>query len=311
MNQPAVSVVLAAFNCEDTIEKTLESIRTQEGPSFELIVVDDGSTDATASVIEGALRGFPQTTVITNRQNEGLTKSLVRGCDRACGKYIARADAGDRFLPGRLLKQYELLERNASLGLISCGTRFVSAEAEPLYEIIQHPDDLALGLSRVGIESVRGPSHHGSTMFRRDIYTSVGGYRSVFRVAQDLDLWLRMSEVCEVRAMPEILYESAILPGSISVGRRQQQIATARAILEGAKRRRRGESEPSYGRLLDRSVAKHPLSARQSNARYEYFVAGCLANRDRDSAVRHFRKAWRYCPWNPRYALKYWLTRVS
>ncbi len=305
MSLPEISVVLAAYNGAEIITPTLQSVLEQDGPSFELIVIDDGSGDHTATAIKAAITGAGVVTLLRNESNQGLTKSLIQGCAHASGKYIARIDAGDRYLPGRLARQYELIERNPSVGLVSCGTRFASANGEFLYGVSQQPGELAQGLACCELDRVRGPTHHGSTMFRRDLYETVGGYRDVFRVAQDLDLWMRFYEKSEVLAMPEILYEARIYPNSISVSRRALQLATAQVILEGARRRRAGLVEPDYRALLSAEKIVRGGSGKRNQSRYDYFVGSCLAQRDRESASRYFAHAWRRSPLNLKYGARY------
>lgn len=305
MSRPQISVVLAAYNAGDIIANTLETVLQQDGPRVELIVVNDGSTDHTASAIENAITGNFEVTVLKNQPNQGLTRALIEGCAHASGTYIARIDAGDRFLPERLANQYELMEQNSQLGLVSCGTRFASANGEYLYSISQQPAELAQGLACCDLDHVRGPTHHGSTMFRRDLYEAVGGYRDVFRVSQDLDLWMRLYENSEVLAMPEILYEARIYPDSISVDRRALQLETARVILEGARCRRAGRVEPDYRALLSIDKVVRGGSRKTNLSRYDYFVGGCLAQQDRESASRHFARAWRRSPLNLKYGARY------
>lgn len=306
-----ISVVIAAYNAAAVIAETVRSVLEQDAPDFELIVVDDGSDDGTASAVEAMPTGAVNTTVIRNQHNQGLTRSLIQGCARASGKYIARIDAGDCYLPGRLAKQYELMERNPGVGLVSCGTRFASAAGEPLYAVTQQPDELAQGLCAVDMDGIRGPTHHGSTMFRRDLYEAVGGYRAAFRVAQDLDLWMRLYEVSKVLAMPEVLYEARLYPDSISIERRSLQVDTARVILEGARCRRNGRAEPDYQSLLAGDRILHGSSTRTNQSRYDYFVGGCLSRHDRESARRYFARAWRGSPLNLKYGARYLFSLVA
>jgi glycosyltransferase involved in cell wall biosynthesis len=306
-----VSVVLATYNDEENIKPTMQSVLSQNGTEFELIVVNDGSTDNTRGAIWEMVSGEASVTVLDNSENQGLTKSLIKGCAQAQGKYIARIDAGDRYLPSRLFKQHGLLESDSAIGLVSCGTRYASAEGEFLYEISQQPPDLAAGLSQTSIENIKGPSHHGSTMFRRDLYEAVGGYRDVFRVAQDLDLWMRMYEQADMLAMPEVLYEARIYPDSISVGRRDMQVQTAELILEGARCRRGGKSEPDYESRFPKQREKTRVSKRKGLSKYDYFVGGCLAQRDRRAAAHYFRRAWHRSPMNLKYGARYLRSLIS
>lgn len=303
-SQPLVSVVMGVYNGERELSATLDSIFSQQGVEFECIVVDDGSSDTTRSILEQRSTHEPRLK-IHRLPRSGLTKALITGCAVAQGNYIARIDAGDRLLPLRLVKQFESLESNPDVGLVSCGTRFMSAEGEWLYSISQQANELSLGLDSCDMKTVCGPSHHGSTMFRRSLYEALGGYREVFTVAQDLDLWKRLHEVSSVLAMPEILYESRMFPDSISVRRRALQLAVAALILEGARCRRAGLPEPDYRALMPEREEQSPGASRYEMARYDYFVGGCLSKIDTRAAARHFGRAWRQSPINIKYGLQY------
>jgi len=302
---PKVSVVCSAYNAEHTIGKTIESVLAQQGVSFELIVVDDGSTDATLSAINRAMNGSNKAKLIGNKANIGLTKSLVLGCQQANGRYIARVDAGDCYLPGRLSSQSTLLDQRPDIGLVSCGTRFLSGDGEKLYEVVQQADELTAGLAQTSLTTIRGPSHHGSTMFRKSLYDQVGGYRSEFKVAQDLDLWMRMIEASEVLAQPEILYESEIEPTAISILKREQQLVAASLILECARLRRSGQTEPTINLTYSGFDSDDESPPRLARAQYEYFIGSCLEKTDSASARHYFKRAWLQSPLNFKYGFRY------
>jgi glycosyltransferase involved in cell wall biosynthesis len=288
----------------------MDSILSQKGVDFEFIVIDDGSTDGGDAILDHYARRDGRVRVI-HQENTGLTRALIRGCAEARGQYIARQDAGGEVsLPGRLARQFAFLEANPTVVLTSCGTRFVGPEGELLYENVKQGDELQRGLEQLKLNRIRGPSHHGSTMFRRSAYQSVGGYRPEFRVAQDLDLWMRMVERGRCVATPEVLYQGTWQPGSISHLRRQQQVLASKAILECRERRRRGESEQPVLDSLTASLAKaggkwkipHGLS----DARFHYFLGSILARREPDIARRYLRHAVESWPWH----VKAWVKLV-
>ncbi len=176
MSTPQVSVVMSVYNGAATLTGTMDSFLAQEGVTFEFIVVNDGSTDGGGAILNDYARRDSRVRVI-HQENTGLTRALIRGCAEARGQYIARQDAGgDVSLPGRLARQFAFLESNPTVALTSCGTRFVGPEGEFLYEMVQQGDELQRGLEQLRIDQIRGPSHHGSTMFRRAAYQCVGGY---------------------------------------------------------------------------------------------------------------------------------------
>jgi hypothetical protein len=302
MITPQVSVVMSVYNGAATLAATMYSVLSQEGVAFEFIVIDDGSTDSSGAILDDYARRDSRVRVI-HQENTGLTQALIRGCAEARGKYLARQDAGgDLSLPGRLGRQFAFLESNPGVVLTSCGTRFVGPEGEFLYEMVQQGDELRWGLGQLRIDRLRGPSSHPSTMFLRTAYQAVGGYRPEFRVAQDLDLWMRMVEQGRCAAAPEVLYQASWQPGSISHLRRRQQVLATRAILECRERRRHGESERP---VLDRLTAHLAGSDRGwetppglIHARFHYFLGSILAPREPDLARRHLRQAVRCWPWH-------------
>jgi hypothetical protein len=143
---------------------------------------------------------------------------------------------------------------------------------------------------------LRGPFGHGSVMFRRDLYEQVGGYRAHFYLGQDLDLWVRLAERGAHLILPDILFQAAFSPASISGNLRSNQIAISVLILECARLRRAGLSEAEP---LDRARAIRPEASRQSNAsqaRALYFIGQCLRRRNDPRAAGYFRQAVRADP---------------
>ena len=101
---PEVSVVMSVYNGATGLSRSVDSILSQEGVNLELIVVNDGSTDQSIDILQEYASSDERVRVIS-QQNQGLTKALVVGCAAAHAEYIARQDAGDISLPGRLIKQ--------------------------------------------------------------------------------------------------------------------------------------------------------------------------------------------------------------
>jgi glycosyltransferase involved in cell wall biosynthesis len=259
--------------------------------AFELIVVNDGSTDQSAKILEEYSDRDDRIHVL-HQENQGLTKSLIRGCSEARGKYIARHDAGDVSLTDRLRKQLDCMRANCDAALVSCGTRFVGPNREHLYDVSPDPAAAMTRLLSLNLNEIAGPSHHGSTLFSKEIYDRVGGYRSSFYFAQDLDLWIRLAEKGTHIVLPDILYQSLIDVVSISGVHRKEQIQTAKAILDCARRRRRGLSEDpalEKARRIGRRAKRH--HNRLGRARALYFIGVCLKKRRDPLAQDYFKKA--------------------
>jgi glycosyltransferase involved in cell wall biosynthesis len=279
---------MAVYNSEKHLATTLESILTQENVDLEFIVVNDGSTDTTEDILHQYTGQYPQLKIIT-QDNQGITCSLIRGCAAAKGEFIARQDAGDISLPGRLQKELHCLSRHPQASMVSCGTNFLGPKGESLYTIVQTEDEGRNGLRRLVLSEIKGPSHHGSVMFRRDAYEQVGGYRKQFFVAQDLDLWLRLTEVGGHVAMQEVLYQSTLASTSISSRMRDVQFSTAQLIMECASRRRSRESEQD---ILEQASILSPqkmnIRKKSQAAAFDYFLGCCLLKKDPAAAQKYF-----------------------
>jgi glycosyltransferase involved in cell wall biosynthesis len=294
VSAPKVSVVMGVRDGARDLDRTLDSVLTQEGVALELVVVDDGSTDASREVVLARARDDLRVRLL-EQPAAGLTAALVRGCAAARGEYIARQDCGDRSLPRRLEILARALDDHPEVALVSGGSRYLAPRGELLYEVRQEPDDAVSGLAAASPEALKGPSAHGCAMFRRSVYEAVGGYRAQFFVAQDLDLWLRISERAGVWATPEVLYEARTVLGSLSSLHRKRQVLATQVAFAAARHRRRGESDE--GELLRASELSRPgPPTRRARARAAYFIGACLARRDRRAARSYFREAAAYDP---------------
>lgn len=285
MSPPEISVVMSVYNNADRLNETIESVLKQSGPSLEFIIINDGSTDHSANQLNELANSDPRVKV-THQENTGLTQALATGCEQASGKYIARQDADDVSLPDRLAAQFTLLEKRPELVLCSTGTEFVAPRGEPLFTVKQNEAQAMKGLLATR-EPLTGPSHHGSTLFRRSAYNSVGGYRAAFKVAQDLDLWTRLVEVGGVSAIPKIYYRARLSNTAISSSKRDLQVQTEALIRECASARAESRSETAILHQLDALNANaSPLSSQSRDAQFYYFVASNLMHKN--PAAAHY-----------------------
>jgi len=301
---PEVSVVMSVYNGADHLAETLDSVLGQQGCALEFIVIDDGSTDASARMLDDYAAHDPRLRVV-HQENTGLTRALIRGCALARAEFIARQDAGDVSLPGRLAQQLAFIRSRPDAPMVACGVEVCGPQGEFLQRTFCAGEDLQHGLLQTEISRLRGPPHHGSTLFRHDAYVRVDGYRPAFRVAQDLDLWLRLSEQGPCLGMPEVLYRARLQLGSISSRRRGEQIRMAELALACRRLRHRGDDDRPL--LLQSRPQRREAATpgRTERARFHYFVARCLAVHDADAARAYYRRALRDNPLHVK-ALLHW-----
>lgn len=294
---PDISVVMGVRNAADTIESTIESLTSQQGPDFEIVIVDDGSTDETATILK-SLAASDSRLRLFHSPPRGLTESLIDACSAARGQYLVRQDAGDWSLPGRFAKQIERLEACPEAVLCSCYVRF-TVDDNVMVQIKQIPQELLQ-------DGLTGPSQHGSVMMRRSAYIQAGGYRRMYYYAQDIDLWSRMTELGPHLVVPEVLYRSEASAGSISGSHRAEQDRFHRIIVACTKARRSGASEEPFLRQAEQlSERCRKLSkSRWRMAAGHYFIGSCLANTHPELARRYLNLALCQNPFHVRARVK-------
>lgn len=285
---PAVSVVMSVYNGCDLVEDTIRSILEQQNVDLEFVIVNDGSTDGVGLLLERYAASDPRI-LLLHQENRGLTQALIRGCEHARGRHIARQDVGDLALPGRLKRQSEYLDAHPGVTLVSCWTSYVGPSREKLWiETGAGPDTVATARLRADSRSrLRGISCHSSAMFRREDYLRVGGYRPQFRVAQDLDLWMRLTDSGLLAFIPECLCEYRYDPESISGRHGREQADMTELIIALRKRRAAGLSEVALLARAERIAARPQAVTRAASSRGYYFLGRMLMRR-RDPAGRGY-----------------------
>jgi glycosyltransferase involved in cell wall biosynthesis len=291
---------MSVYNGAAHLHESVESMMNQEGVSFEFIIVNDGSTDESGKTLDDYAERDKRIRVI-HQENAGLTKALIRGCAEAKGEFIARQDAGDLSSRDRLAKQLSCMKKNSNVVLVSCGTRYVGPEGEHLYDALSNSLEATASLRTVDIKKVRGPSHHGCTLFPRKLYEKVGGYRSEFYFGQDLDLWLRLVEHGEHIVVPEVLYQASIKPESISGLYMEEQVKLTKLMLEAARLRQENQSEyPALVKAKNIMPDRKRAVSRQALAQALYFIGACLRRQGDGRARDYFEKALRAYPFHLR-----------
>ncbi|MEW6077342.1 MAG: glycosyltransferase [Thermodesulfobacteriota bacterium] len=189
---PRVSILLPVFNSEETLTECLDSLLSQTFGDFEIIAVDDGSTDGSAGVLLDYQRRDRRIKVI-HIAHSGIVTALQTAAGLSSAPCLARMDADDISLPRRLEKQVTLLDRRPDIALAGCRVGevpgFPIRGGYAMYfqwvNALIEPDQIAGNLY------VESPLPHPTVMFRREPYLDVGGYQD-HGWPEDYDLWLRM-----------------------------------------------------------------------------------------------------------------------
>ena len=225
---PNVSVVMCVYNGERCLNQAVRSIRVQTFTNFEFLIVDDGSTDATAHILAAHARDDSRIIVIHNNENIGLTRSLNRALQGARGRFIARMDADDVSHPQRIERQLSYLSEHPDVGVVGSWLRFAGLDTGA--ELWAPPSRHREIVSRLCFES---PLYHPTVMMRFDtVHKPLVVYDETRLAAQDYALWVRLALDYGVKLanIPEPLLERR--DHSQSVGRRLRlaQLEVARDV---------------------------------------------------------------------------------
>lgn len=202
-----LSVLLPVRDAESTVARALQSVQEQQGVDFECVVVDDGSIDATVSVVQRTVRGDDRFQLI-RQGRDGLVPALLRAVDASGGQFLGRQDADDESLPGRFKREVDYLTRNPRLGLVATGVEIrsrtgMTAGAQRYLRWLEESCTPSQIANALWIES---PLPHPTVVFSREVYDRVGGYRDR-GWPEDYDLWLRMRrQGVLMEKIPEPLY---------------------------------------------------------------------------------------------------------
>ena len=230
---PAVSVVMSVRDGAPWVREAVESVLAQTASDLELIVIDDGSTDATPAV----LASFRDPRLRVERQRPvGLTVALNRAFSLARAPLLARLDADDLAVPDRVARQRTFLDSHPEVGLLGTGAREMDPSGREIGIVSPPVADAAIRRALIR----ENPFVHSSVMMRRSALLLVGGgYDEALPVAQDYDLWMRMSHVTRLANLSAPLVVRRLVPGRVSAERDGERLHTEarvrwRAVRSGA-----------------------------------------------------------------------------
>ncbi|MFM8333645.1 MAG: glycosyltransferase family 2 protein [Candidatus Methylumidiphilus sp.] len=196
---PAISVIIPSYNCELYITETISSVLNQTYKDFELIVVDDGSTDKTQEIV--ASFGSPVRLVM--QQNSGVCKARNRGIDEAKGRFICLLDHDDHWFPDKLGRQIKAFDENPDVGVVY--SSFICWHQNSLDDTYPDPASYDLATYGDGINTdLSGWIYHqflldcwmltSTAMFRAEVFEKCGAFDESLPYSEDWDLWLRLSQ---------------------------------------------------------------------------------------------------------------------
>ena len=224
MAAPRVSVVMPVYNGARYLDEAIQSILQQTFSNFELIVIDDGSTDGTAAIL-GRYRSSDSRVHIFQQRHEGLVTALNHGVRVARGLYIARMDQDDLSLPHRLATQVAFMDSQPAVGI--CGTWIETYGADPP-QIRRYPSEDEMIRSWLLFESALA---HPTVMMRRDVLDRHALlYDPRAFCAEDYDLWVRAAQHTLLGNVPEVLLRYRVHAHQMVSTYEAEKRATAQGI---------------------------------------------------------------------------------
>nr|WP_295373540.1 glycosyltransferase [uncultured Sphingosinicella sp.] len=244
MGVPAISVAMSVYNNAAFLDQAVESILSQSFSDFEFLIVDDGSSDGSSTMLDRHAARDPRIRII-RQENRGLIASLNRLIREARAPLIARMDGDDISLPERFERQVAFLEANPDHGVVGTWSRDIVEDGSPWHGVF--PDPPTSHESLLDVAEKQTLLCHTSVMMRRDPVLEVGGYRAAFRHCEDYDLWLRLSERTHICSIPERLVLYRHSAGQISERHITEQIYGSAIAYAAHRERLAGRPDPTAG----------------------------------------------------------------
>ena len=221
---PQITVLLPVHNGEAYLEPAIASVLAQSFEDFELLIINDGSTDRTQSIIDT----FQDRRIrcIAHQRNRKLIAVLNEGLGLAAAQYVARMDADDVCHPQRLELQYRFLRSHPEVGVLGSAVRLIGGDRKAglVYRFPEQHEAIVWAMAFLC------PLAHPSVMMRRDVVLAAGSYSSWALHAEDYDLWERLSHRTRFANLPEPLLALRRHGASVTVREALQHASTAAAI---------------------------------------------------------------------------------
>lgn len=291
---PKVSVILPVYNAASHLAEAIESIRSQSFSDFEILAIDDASTDESAEIIFSFKD--PRVRYIRNDNNIGVARTLNRGIDLARGDYIARMDADDRCRLNRLAKQVDFMDSNKSV--VACGTwaRMRGAHGNQVFRK-PHGGDLP-SIYRF----LDNPMIHPTVMMRFSVLKQNGLYYDFkYSRSEDYDFWNKLAQHGKLENIPEIMLDYTIHTGSIT-STTVEEMERQTVMIQMREMNQIGwkmtDSEAKFHRDVGHGAKRMSLEELRSAEGWLLRFAAhdwSLFGYDKNDAKRASAYAWYYC----------------
>ena len=294
---PLVSVMMPAYNCEKYVGEAIESIISQTYTSWELICVDDGSADRTLKIMQEYAAKDPRNRVYTNEENRGRPYTRNKGINLAQGAIIAVQDADDVSLPHRLEEGVETLTTDPDIALVGAGSIEIDEKGEEIGRFV--PPLLTESLDAI-LARHSVPFGHGSVLVKAGAVRAVGGYDEFFSVADDYDLYVRMAQRFEFKAVVGPWYKYRMYLAQPTTSQRQTQTLENMVAYRRAQALATGDTfdlEGEFSRLRVKAAKDLRPEKQEAFGLYQLGIRYLRYGKE-GKARRSFWQAVRRSPWS-------------
>lgn len=269
MTKPLVSVTVTNYNYAHYLPHVIQSILDQTFTDFELLIIDNASTDNSLEVIRAFMQRDSRIRLIAHERNMGTHYSLRESCDLAQGTYRLHVDADDWIMDRRAIEwQVNMIQSQPDIALVYSNIVFCDDQGEIVRNIIHHDQDVVLP-GEIAIEQIMRLVVHSGYMFRLDAYHNIGGYDPNYAYADDMKLWMDLCSQGKVGYIRRNLYATRDHPNSLVKNNVRNLYREMNQILEGvfstpiaAKLRNR---EHLRIQTMQRSATGYPMALIFSN----------------------------------------------
>lgn len=224
MRTPQVTVIMPVYNGEAYLAEAIKSVLNQTFQDFELLLINDGSTDNSLKIIQNF--NDSRLRVVSNESNWGLVRTRNRGLSEAKGQYLAMLDCDDIALPDRLHRQVHFLNQFMDYGVVGSQIIFINEQGKEVGRETYNQKTENIP----AILFFNNYLAQSSVMIRKNILNEMR-YREEFPPAEDYDLWVRLSRITKIKILPIPLVKYRLHTNNISVKKAQEGAAAVNKIL--------------------------------------------------------------------------------
>jgi Glycosyl transferase family 2 len=299
MPTPEVSIVLPVYNAAAYVAEAVGSILAQTFGDFELLLVNDGSTDGSRDV----LASFKDERVrILDQENRGLVATLNRGVREARAGWVARMDADDVSLSGRLAAQVQHLRRNPEIGLLGGFVSTIDEGGRVLADVVPFPETHEQIWASIG----RRPwvMCHPTVVFRRDLALEAGLYDPAYRHAEDAEFFARFMTRHRAANLPEVVLRYRLRPDAVCGAFKEHGRVNAVLVAKVIDRWKPGEPFRASEQERRQADGEIERSSRRVGPRAARSIYHCRVGRELlrgrrwGGAMRSYARAMIQTPWS-------------